>query len=60
MNFDLENKHNKYVKRNDLESVIQITNLELSKIPQTESHNWLKLKRIIKKNERAINLYKYY
>lgn len=39
MNFDLENKHNKYVKRNDLESVIQITNLELSKIPQTESHN---------------------
>lgn len=36
MNFDLEDKLNEYVKRNDLDSAIQIAESELSKIPQTE------------------------
>ncbi|WP_341225580.1 hypothetical protein [uncultured Arcticibacterium sp.] len=38
MNFDLEDKLNEYVKRNDLDSAIKITESELSKIPETEFH----------------------
>lgn len=38
MNFDLEDKLNEYVKRNELDSAIQIAETELSKIPQTDFH----------------------
>lgn len=38
MNFELENKLNEYVKQNDLNTAIQIAELELSKNPKTEFH----------------------
>lgn len=38
MNFDLEDKLNEYVKRNDLDSAIRIAETELSQISQTEFH----------------------
>jgi len=38
MNFDLEDKLNEYVKRNDLDSAIQIAESELGKISETEFH----------------------
>lgn len=38
MNFDLEDNLNKYVKRNDLDSAIQIAESELNEIPQTDFH----------------------
>ncbi|WFO17110.1 hypothetical protein M601_005075 [Cellulophaga baltica 4] len=38
MNFDLEDKLNEFVKRNDWDSAIKIAESELSKIPQTDFH----------------------
>ena len=38
MNFDLEDKLIEYIKRNELDSAIQIAETELSKISQTDFH----------------------
>ncbi len=38
MNFDLEDKLNEYVKRNDLDAAIRMAESELSKIPKTDFH----------------------
>ncbi|WP_242135473.1 hypothetical protein [Aestuariivivens marinum] len=43
MNFDLEDKLNEYIKRNDLDSAIQIAETELNKIPQTDFHQLIGL-----------------
>ena len=60
MNFDLEDKLHEYVKRNDLDSAIQIAESELSKIPQTEFHQLIGMNLLHLESELSEFISKFY
>ncbi|WP_299112158.1 hypothetical protein [uncultured Winogradskyella sp.] len=60
MNFELEDKLNEYVKRNDLDSAIKIAESELSKISQTEFHQLIGMNLLHLKSELSEFISKFY
>ncbi|APY06815.1 hypothetical protein BWZ20_00230 [Winogradskyella sp. J14-2] len=60
MNFDLEDKLNEYVKRNDLDSAIKIAESELSKIPETEFHQLIGMNLLHLESELSEFISKFY
>lgn len=60
MNFDLEDKLNEYVKRNDLNSAIKIAESELSKIPETEFHQLIGMNLLHLESELSEFISKFY
>lgn len=60
MNFELEDKLNEYVKRNELDSAIEITESELKKIPQTEFHQLIGMNLLHLESELSAFISKFY
>ncbi|SHM82915.1 hypothetical protein [Polaribacter sp. KT 15] len=60
MNFELEDKLNEYVKRNDLDSAIQIAESELSKISETEFHQLIGMNLLHLESELSEFISKFY